>query len=87
MDTLHIKLKLNISAIEWYLYIIIYNELENISSKEYKNSHLFPSFFFSLDNTVIIIYKLFKFSLVILDIIMEGTVSQIAYLGISYLFM
>ena len=43
--------------------------------------------FFNLDNLVNIIYKLFTFGVVILDIIIEGTVSLIFYLGPSSFFM
>ena len=43
--------------------------------------------FVDLDNSFDIIYKLFKFGVVILDIIMEGTVSQNFYLGPSSFFM
>ena len=37
----------------------------------------------NLDNSINIIYKVFKFGVVILHIIMEGTVSQIFNLGPS----
>ena len=47
----------------------------------------FPFIILNLDNSVIIICKLFKFGVVILDIIMEGTVSQICDLGLNYFFM
>ena len=50
----------------------------------------FPFFaiiFLKVDNSVTVDPRLFKFGVLILDIIMEGTVSQICYLGPSSYFM
>ena len=47
----------------------------------------FASIFLNLDNSVDILYKLFKFGVIILYTITEGTVSQIFYLGLSSFFM
>ena len=44
---------------------------------------IFAFIFLNLDNSVDIIYILFKFGVGILDIMMEGTVSQIFDLGLS----
>ena len=79
LDMMHIKLKLNTPALEWYHLIIDDRELENISSKEY-NNFIFCRNILNLDNSFDIVYKLFKFGVVILDIITEGAVSQTFYL-------
>ena len=41
----------------------------------------------NLDNSFDIIYKLFKFDVAILDIITEGTVSQISFFLCDFLFL
>ena len=69
------------------VYIIIYNDDKNICLKECENSILLPTFFLNLDNSIYIVHRLLKFSIVILDIITEGTVSHIFYLGPSFYFM
>ena len=43
--------------------------------------------FLNLDNSINIVHRLLKFSIGILDMITEGTVSQISYLGPSFYFM
>ena len=47
----------------------------------------FAVIFLNLDNSVDITYKLFKFGVMVFASIMEGTVSQIFYLGPSSFFM
>ena len=54
-----------------------------MGSKEYTNYHFFGVTFLNLYNSVNMIYRLFKCGVVILDSIMEGTVSQIFYLDLS----
>ena len=49
--------------------------------------HFFAYIFMNLDNSINIVHRLLKFSIVILDMITEGTVSQILYLGPSFYFM
>ena len=53
-------------------------------SREYNNYQFLP--FFNLDYSVDIISKLLKFGVVILDIITEGTVSQIFFIQVQVLF-
>ena len=48
---------------------------------------IFPIIFLNFDNLISIAHKLFKFRELILDIITEGTVSQIFYLGSSFHFI
>ena len=48
---------------------------------------IFPLIFFNVDSSFNIENRLFKFSVDVLGIIMEGTVSQIIYLGPSFCFM
>ena len=47
----------------------------------------FAYIFLNLDNSIIIVHRLLKFSIVILDMITEGTMSQIFYLGTSFYFI
>ena len=56
----------------------------------YQMVQKFPFFaiiFLNVDHSVNVYPKLFKFGVLILDIIMEGTMSQILYLGPSSYFM
>ena len=46
-----------------------------------------PLIFFNVDNSFNIVSTLLKFSVVVLNTIMEGTVSQNIYLGFSFCFM
>ena len=63
------------------LYIIVDKKVENIRSKEYKHSHFLHSFFGIWISQLI---SCINFSnLVILDVITEGTVSQIFFVGPS----
>ena len=48
---------------------------------------IFPLIFLNVDNSFDIVSTLLKFSVVVLNTIMEGTVSQIIYLGFSFCFM
>ena len=48
----------------------------------YRQSYIYP-LFFNVDISINIVYKLFKFGMAILDIIMEGTMPQIFNLGHS----
>ena len=48
---------------------------------------IFPLIFLNVDNSFNIINTLLKFSVVVLHTIMEGTVSQIIYLSLSFCFM
>ena len=54
-----------------------------IVNKELENTN----HFFKFDNSLNIIYKHFKFGLIILDVTTKGTISQIFYLGPSSFFM
>ena len=59
---------------------------------KYKNKRMqsftfFTNIFLNVDISINVEYKPFNFFEVILDIIMEGTVSQIFYLGLSFSFM
>ena len=47
----------------------------------------FAYIFLNLDNSINIVHRLLKFSIAILEMITEGTVSQIFYLGPSFYFM
>ena len=47
----------------------------------------FPIIFLNVDSSFNISDRLLKFSVVIIDMLMEGTVSQIFYLGLSLCFM
>ena len=47
----------------------------------------FSIIFLNVQSSFNIINRLFKFSLVIIDMLMEGTVSQIFYLGLCLYFM
>ena len=60
-----------------------YNEDENSSTRPYINSDFLPSFFLDSDNSVNIIQRLLKSILLVPTIVIEGTVSQILYLGPS----
>ena len=48
---------------------------------------IFSLMFLNVDNSFNIINTLLKFSVVVFHTIMEGTVSQIIYLGLSFCFM
>ena len=58
--------------------------VQNICIKEYQNSHFFPSFFFNVASSFNFEYRKLKFSMITLEMMMEGTVSQIFYLGLSF---
>ena len=47
----------------------------------------FSIIFFNVDSSFIILVRLLKFSVGIIDILMDGTVSQIFYVGPSPTFM
>ena len=69
------------------VYIIIYNDDKNICLKECENSFFFAYIFLNSDNSINIVHRLLNFFIVILDMITEGTVSQIFYLGPSIYFI
>ena len=48
---------------------------------------IFPLIFLNVDNSFDIVSTLLKCSVVVLNTIMEGTVSQIIYLALSFCFM
>ena len=52
-----------------------------------QNFTFFTNIFLNVDISINVEHKPFKFFEVILDIIMEGNVSQIFYLGLSSYFM
>ena len=63
--------------------------IENLKLQVVNNREIliFQFIFLNVDNSVNIIYKPFRFCVVIFDTIMEGTVSQIFYLGPHFYFM
>ena len=69
------------------VHVIIDARLENIITEEYTNFDFFSIIFLIVDNSVNIETRPFKFCVLILDVIMEGTVSQIFLLGPSSYFM
>ena len=67
-----------------YLMISIISLLSRNSKKQVVKSKkilIFHHIFLNLHYSLNIIYRLFKFGVCILDVIMEGKVSQIFYLG------
>ena len=60
-------------------YIIVSKGVQNICTKALLFSNVASSFNIK--------YRKLKFSMVILEMMIEGTVSQILYLGLSFLFM
>ena len=48
---------------------------------------IFPIVFLNVDSSFNILDRLLKFSVVIIDMLMEGTVSPIFYIGLSSCFM
>ena len=48
---------------------------------------VFPCYILNMDISSNIVYPLIKFDMLLLHVIMEGTVSQILYLGPSFYFM
>ena len=59
--------------------IIIYKDDKNICLKKYTHFYFLPTLFLNLDNSVNNVHRLRKVSMDILDMILEGTVSQICY--------
>ena len=55
--------------------------------KKVQKLPFFSIIFLNVDSSFNIINRLFKFSLVIIDMLMEGTASQIFYLGLGLYFM
>ena len=55
--------------------------------KKVQKLPFFSIIFLNVDSSFNIINRLFKFALVIIDILMEGTVSQIFYPGLGLYFM
>ena len=68
-------------------YVIVGKLVQIICIKEYTNSHFSPYFFLNLNSSFNINSRLLKFSMVIIDIMMQGTMSQIFYFGPSFCFM
>ena len=64
-------------------YIIFGKGVKNICTQ----ISIFPLIFFNMDSSFNIENRPFKFSVAFLGIIMEGTVSQIIYLGPSFCFL
>ena len=56
-------------------------------AKEYKKSHFSPSFLLYVDSSFNIKDTVLKYSVVVIGLAMEGTVSQIFCLGPSFYFM
>ena len=65
----------------------MYKEDQNMCLKEYSNSYFLSTFSFNVDNFINFVHRLLKLCMAILDMVMEGTVSQIFYLGSSFHFM
>ena len=61
--------------------ILSFIKMIRIYALKSTNIHIFYLHFLDLDNSINIVHSLLTFSVVILDMIMEGTVSQIFYLG------
>ena len=81
LNILYIKRKLNLSAIEWYQ---LHYSLFRRKLFKYKTIHEFRFFtfiFLDISNSVNIIQRLPKSVLLVLAMVIEGTVSQIFYLG------
>ena len=59
--------------------------IRNLKTQVAKSTEFFIFFnhFFKFDNSLNIIYKHFRFGLIILDVTTEGTMSQLFYLGPS----
>ena len=57
-------------------------EARDKSTKQYKYSDFFPSFS-DVDNSLNIVHRLLKLSVLILDILTKETMSQISYLRLS----
>ena len=64
--------------IAWEIVMLLWSEI---------NKNIFPWYFFNMDISVAIALVCFKFSHIILDIYMEGTVSQIFDIGSSSYFI
>ena len=54
------------------IYIIIYKDDKKICLKEYENSYFLPTFSLNLNNSINIVHRLLEFSMVILNMILEG---------------
>ena len=64
--------------------------MQDLKKKNYQREYRFRFFaiiFLNVDNSVNIETRLFKFCVLNIDTIMEGTVSQIFILGPSFYFM
>ena len=66
--------------------LLLVNELKIYISKRTKID-IFPIFFLNVDSSFIIMNRVIRHSEAIIDILTEGTVSQIFYLGPSSRFM
>ena len=65
------------------VYLIIYHYEKNICFKEYANSEFFTYNSLNVDNMINIAHRKLTFFMPFFVMVMEGTVSQISYLGPS----